>query len=274
MSDELSEFVGSLTTAITRRADKYIEMLEESRPEAGPRFQEVPLLDTFERFAAEVLDRYVPPGPRTRDSLVFAHMYPADAGSPPEDRLRWLINALLAADVEARGPLRLTQAQNIRLAEVFAHLGKGLTLEGLPLHAARALDRAARLYVEVQDDSAQDRCLLAKARAEHQARAPGLVKVLETVFAALSGYGYRPYRLLGWIALQLLVFTFMLSMFSEKPLVENIYVAVLNYLNPLGFADTKSMSHSAWVLLVVERYTGAVSSTVFFSLVLRRWFRI
>lgn len=273
MSDELSEFVGSLTTAITRRADRYVEMLDESSLQGELGVQERHFLDRFERYAAEVLDRYVPPGLRTRDSLVFAHLYPAEPGSLPEDR-RSLITALLAAEVEARGPLRLTQAQNIRLAKVFASLGTGLTLDNLPLHAALAFDRAARMHLQLQDERARDQCLLAKARAEHRARNPGFIKALETVFAALCGYGYLPYRLLGWIAVQLVGFSFMLIMLSEKPLVENIYIAVLNYLNPLGFSDTGGMHPSAWVLLVVERYTGAVSSTVFFSLVLRRWFRI
>jgi hypothetical protein len=261
--------------AITRRADKYVEMLDESGLQDRLRVEESRLLDTFEKYVVDVLDRYVPPGPRRRDRFVFGDLYSAVADPSAEDHRRSLIAALLAAETEARGPLRLTQAQNVRLAQVFELLGKALTADGLPLHAVLAFSQAAQIYLQVQHSSARDRCLLAQARARHRARRCGWIKALETISAVLCGYGYQPHRLLGWIALQLVGFSVALTLISaHSSVVENVYACLINYLNPLGVGDTKGMPRSAWILFVVEAYFGAASLSVFFALLVRRWFRL
>ncbi|MGH3779980.1 MAG: hypothetical protein ACRDRO_04930 [Pseudonocardiaceae bacterium] len=250
-------------------------MLGESDLQGTLRAEESRLLDVFEKYIVDVLDRYVPSGPRRRDSFVFGDLYSAVADSPPEDRRRSLITALLAAETEARGPLRLTQAQNVRLAQIFECLGEGFTVDGLPLHAVLAFDQAAGIYLQVQHNSARDRCLLAQARARHRARRWGWIKVLETISAMLCGYGYQPHRLLGWIALQLVGFSLVLSLITTGgSVVDNFYACLINYLNPLGVGDTKGMPRSAWVLFVVEAYVGAASLSVFFALLVRRWFRV
>jgi hypothetical protein len=77
MSGNPSDFVRSVTVAITRRADAYVEMLDESRLEGKLPAEEPQLLDQFEQYAIDILDRYVPPGPRRRDSLVFEDLYSA-----------------------------------------------------------------------------------------------------------------------------------------------------------------------------------------------------
>ena len=184
MPEELSDFVQGLTTAITRRADTYAETLDRSDSGNTLSTDEEELLKKFEQHAAAVLDRYVPPGHRRRDSLVFAHLYytttdltPEDstlAGSLPDDddRRRGLLTALLAAEVEARGPLRLTRAQSVRLAETYQCLGSKLLSHKLPLHAALAFERAAGLYLQVENHFARDQCLLAQARARHRSLRP------------------------------------------------------------------------------------------------------
>jgi hypothetical protein len=96
---------------------------------------------------------------------------------------------------------------------------------------------------------------------------------LETISAVLCGYGYQPYRLLGWVILQLASFSLVLTLISTGSVVDSVYMCLINYLNPLGVGDTKEMPHSAWILLVVEGYTGAVSLSIFFALLVRRWFR-
>jgi hypothetical protein len=81
MTEELSEFVGSITTAVTRlcraagRADLRGTLAAEEQE----------CLDRFETYAADILERYVPPGPRRRDSLVFAHLCAAE---PQTERAR------------------------------------------------------------------------------------------------------------------------------------------------------------------------------------------
>lgn len=273
MSSEPSDFVRSITVAITRRADTYAEMLDRSSLEGTLRVEELQLLDQFEKYAADVLDRYVPPGPRRRDSLVFGDLYSAGANFSPKNRRRSLITALLAAETEVSGPLRLTQAQNVRLAWVLEHLGEGLMVDGLPLHAALAFGRAAGLYLQLQDRRSRDRCLLAQARARNRARRRGWVKALETVADMLCGYGYLPHRLLYWIFFQLVVFSTLLSLITNTSFATTLYAGLMNYLNPLGVGDIAGRPLSVLVLFLVQAYIGALSSTIFLALLVRRWFR-
>jgi hypothetical protein len=275
MPEEPSDFVKSITVAIKRRAAAYAEMLDESSLAGRLPVEEQQLLDQFEKYAADVLDRYVPPGPRRRDSLVFSDLYFADVSSSVEDRRRSLIAALLAAEAEVSGPLRLTQTQNVRLAQILERLGKEFTADNLPLHAALAFDRAGGLYLQLQDGRSRDRCLLAQARARHRARQRGWIKALETMSAVLCGYGYLPHRLLGWIFLQLICSSIVLFLISSGgSFFENIYACLINYLNPLGVGDVKSMPRGALILFVVQGYMGAASLSIFFALLVRRWFRI
>ena len=250
----------------------YVEKLEKSAEGNALRDEEPGLLDTFEIFAAAVIDRYVPPGPRKRGSLVFDHLYSAQARSSPEDQRESLITALLAAEVEAGGPLRLTQAQNVNLAEIFERLGKGLSSDGLPLHAAFAFGRAAELYQQVGDHRDQDRCQFAEARARHRAERRGGIKVLKWFSWVLCGYGFRPYLLLCWVVVQLVIFSIVLTLIVGHSFFHNAYLCLINYLNPLGSSDTETLP-DARSLLAVEGYLGYLSLTVFSALLVRRWFR-
>jgi hypothetical protein len=275
MWEELSEFVGSITTAITRRADKYVDDLDEAELNGTLRAKEQLFLSTFERYAADILDNYLPPGPRRRESLVFAHLYAAEDRSSPEERRRQLVTALLAGEVEFRGPLRLTQAQNVRLATLFEHFGVRFMQDGLPSHAALSFDRAATLFLHVGDHSARERCLFAQAHARHRARPRGWLKAMEFLSGVLCGYGHQPYRLLGWVVFQLAAFSIALTLITKGSVVDTVYMCLINYLNPLGLGDTKGVphAHAAWALFVVESYAGSVSLSVFFALLVRRWFR-
>jgi hypothetical protein len=88
----------SVVTAITRRVDSYMEMVDQARQAKTLRAKEGELLDQFERYTADILDRYSPPSRRGRESLVFTGIYRAwDPSLPEEDRRRALITALMAA---------------------------------------------------------------------------------------------------------------------------------------------------------------------------------
>lgn len=286
MSEELSDFVQGLTLAITRRANIHADALDESDSSDTPVKDEVSLLVEFEKHAAAVLDRYVPPGHRRRESLVFAHLYPTTtnptpggptlASSPLEkDELRrGLFTALLAAEVEARGPLRLTRAQNLRLAEIFKDLGGKLLLHRLWLHAALAFERAAGLYLQVEDHRARDQCLLAQARARHRSPGSRWDKALETISEVLCGYGYQPYRLLCWVVLQLAVFSLIFTLISDGPSLNNLYLALSGLISPPGLDDTQELSGGARILFIAEGYIGTLFLSVFFALLVRRWFRV
>lgn len=274
MPDEPSDFVASMSTAITRRADMYVEVLSEATKNGKIPFAESELLERFEGYVNDILDRYIPPGPRVRSNLVFSRMYTTATNKPVTDSRRALIAGLLAAETENRGPLRLTQAQTARLAEVFERLGRGLSAEKLPGHAALAFERASLAYLQLGDHLSRDRCLYARACARHRTRRRGWTKLLETVSKVLSGYGFRPYRLLGWACVQLVVFSIVLDLISPGPAARNAYMVAINYVNLLGVGDTTNLPHGAWVLFIVEGYTGALTTSVFFALLVRRWFRL
>lgn len=282
--DEPSDFVRSITTLIDRRAAKYAEQFDAPLA-VGPRRRartaqwpnERDLLDRFESTALQLIARYEPPGIRRRgDSLVFRHVYAharparevrAARGEVPLD----LIAGLLAAEVEFRGPLRLSHTQNGQLAEIYEELGKSLVAAGLPAHAALAFRRALFLHRTNGSPEAEDRCGLAEARARWRASPPGWRRALRRLPDLACGYGYRPFRMLGLIGLQLAFFTGMVTWVTDASVTTNLYLCLTNYLNPLGLTDAAG---SARPIYVVETYLGTISMSVFFALLVRRWFRL
>jgi len=262
----------SVVTAITRRVDSYMEMVDDARQTNTLRAKEGELLDQFERYTADILDRYAPPGRRGRESLLFTDIYKAwDPSLQDEDRRRALIKALMAADVESRGPLRLTRAQNKRLADIFEKIGAECRSEELFQHAELAFDHAAGIHLQLGDNIARDRCLYARSRERQRASKPGWEKSRLTVSWMLCGYGYKPYLLLAWVIAQLLLFTGCVAIALRGSIMENLYLCMVNYLDP---RDADNLSGAAKILLVVESYFSLVSISVFFALLVHRWFRI
>jgi hypothetical protein len=259
---EPSAFVGPVTAAIIRRVDRYLEAVEKARAERNLRAAEKDLLEKFESYTADVLDRYVPSGPRSRESLAFAQLY--------EERGSVLVT-LMAAEVESRGPFRLTQSQNGRLARIFERVGAECEREGLLRHAALAYERAAAIYLLLSDNLARDRCLYMKTRYRHKADRPGLAKVMLAISWTLCGYGYRPYLLLLWVGIQIVLFTIGVIVFTPGSIWSGVYISLTNYLNPTGADGQPGI---AQILLVAESYVSTVSLSVFFALLVHRWFRI
>jgi hypothetical protein len=280
---EPSDFVSTVKTAIIRRIDRYTELVDPfiEKAHKAPHDGSLPtkeseLLEKFEHYAVDILDRYPPPGLRDRESLVFTDLYRArdeldETRVAPEDRRRTLFNALMAAEVESRGPLRLTQAQNARLAKVFARIGEACGRERLPLHAALAFERAASIYLLLSDNLARDRCLHARARFTQKATKQGLKKLMLAVSWILCGYGYKPYLLLFWVAVQLVVFTALVALTVPGSMWDGILLSFTNYLDPQGADGATELGKG---LLVIESYLSTVSLSVFFALVVHRWFRI
>ncbi|CAM4518564.1 hypothetical protein NONI108955_41050 [Nocardia ninae] len=270
-----SEFVESTTTRILRRAAKYAD---ETYRDSAP--GEYALLDGLNADVEAVLGRYHPPSPwRRGDSLVFAHLYadvPDTTASTDEDgrAVVDVIAALLAAEVEFRGPLRLSHTQNTLLAQVYERLGAQLRPLGLPAHAVQSFGRAATLHRLNEDMDAVDRCGLQQARARCQTKPRGLPRVGSLLSDLLCGYGYKPFRLLGWIAVQLAVFSVALDLLSQESLGDTLYLSMTSYLNPMGLGDTERLADGGQALLATESWVGTVSLSVFFALLVRRWFRL
>lgn len=269
--ETLSEFVDSTTTRILRRAKYANETANETGRDEQTR------LDALNTDVEAVLGKYDPPSAwRRGDSLVFAHLY-ADARQPqPDEDGRApveLLAALLAAEVEFRGPLRLSRTQNTLLAGVYERLGAALRTLGLPAHAVLSFGRAATLHRLNEDVDAVDRCGLLQARARCRTK-PRWQRIGSQLSDLLCGYGYQPFRLLTWIGVQLILFSAAFLVLAHGPVSDTLYLSMTSYLNPMGLGDTGELGRFGRALLVVESWAGTVSLSVFFALLVRRWFRL
>ncbi|MEU2036435.1 hypothetical protein [Nocardia amamiensis] len=250
---------------------------------------EKPLLDSFNNHVEKVVTAFDHTKVKHRgDSLLFSDIYAAADDNTAMDEVLQrahveLLMALLAAEVELRGPLSLSRTQNIRLAEIYEDLGHRLlaaalpgqrTKTFLPGHAAMAFLRASGLHALNEDVDAQDRCGLALARARRSATYPAWRRSVGWISDLLCGYGYRPFRLLGWIAAQLLLFTVALWLSTSLPVTTALHMCLINFLNPVGLGDLQEVGRIGRALLMVEAYAGIVSTSVFFALLVRRWFRL
>lgn len=305
---EPSAFVKSMTELIDRRVAAYAELFGapparrgrgrvagaasrvrmagrarvagRARP-ARQRWQNEPeLLEQFEFLTSSVISRYEPPGVRRRgDGLVFRHLYARARHSRTDPEARDEVPvvplaALLAAELEFRGPLQRSHTQNGLLAAAYEQLGGTLVASGLPAHAALSFRRALFLHRQTGDSEAEERCGLAQMRARWRASPPGWQRTMDRFSDLFCGYGYRPFRMLGWIAVQLAAFTAAVTLVTGASFTTNLYLCLTNYLNPLGLTDTGAAEQPARALFVVEAYLGTISMSVFFALLVRRWFRL
>ncbi|MFC8380599.1 hypothetical protein [Nocardia sp. NPDC057272] len=214
---------------------------------------------------------------RQSNKLRFGVLYERAPNAAPGDEA-WrtpLIAGLIAAEVEFRGPLRLSPAQNTLLAARYETLATALTRADLPAHAVRAWSGAVELHRRAKNAGAEDRCALALARARRRTAAPGWRRGVSIVSDLLCGYGYQPFRLLGWVVVQIIVCTALALLWAgNKPWTEVVYLGVLTFLNPLDPANAVGMAPQARILFAAEAWLGAVSMSVFFALLVRRWFRL
>ncbi len=271
---DTAPWVASTSTWITRRATDYatkVDLGDQNEPA---------LLEVLDGHVRAVLVEYDPPhGRRLAGDLVFTHLYSA-AQQPAADEQGWRVPsavfaALLAAEVEFRGPLRLSSRQNELLAEEYERLGRQLSELTMPAHAVLAYRRAAALYRIIDNVVAEDHCGLQLARARTRAISPRWQRLTRYSSDILCGYGYRPFRMLGWVVVQLVVFTALALLFAGDPhWTETVYMCATSFLNPLGPGDTSNLRAVARPLFVVESWMGTVSMSVFFALLVRKWFRL
>ncbi|MGK8490826.1 hypothetical protein [Nocardia asiatica] len=286
-----SPFVEAMTTRISRLAAAYSADLEAigKAPAEGRRHAEQRALDSLEDRVALVLDTYDPPGIRRRgDTLVFASIYfEADAlvrvrsmsdprakeyreaAVPPE-----YVAALLAAETEFHGPVRLSYRQKAQLAEIYERLGHWMVAFNLFAHAAFAFRRAALAYYQNEEPDAQERCELAHARARRRTLPPGPERLGLALVDLLCGYGYLPFRMLGWMSVQIVVFTTAIAIASDMPLATAVYMGILNYFSPAGLGDTEGIGQQGRILMMIESVTGTLFVLAFAVLLSRRLLRI
>jgi hypothetical protein len=103
------------------------------------------------------------------------------------------------------------------------------------------------------------------------------MRLISALSGSLFGYGYKPLRLLIWIAVVITGFTvYMLHLPREAGATRGdaFFMAIQNFVNPMGLGDAKQISHQWEHVLEVETYTGDILRNIFFVLLIRRWFRL
>ena len=267
--------VESVITDIAKCEEDYRDGIENALRQSELAEREEELLARLDGYLPGLVyafDSEVPP-PRERggDLALEKEYYEwRRTSGDPDARRRALIRSFLATETERRGQFRLSRTQNGRLADHYNAVGEEFLDLGMPGHAAMAFQSAADLYLPLQQKSKRERSLLNWRRAQHQARPKNLLRLGEAVYDAVCGYGYRPFRMLGWMAVTLAVFSVAVWLCGSAGYARSLHGCLINFLNPLSFGDLDgAFSGTSQVLLIVESYFGSISMAIFFAFLVR-----
>jgi hypothetical protein len=188
------------------------------------------------------------------------------------------IATMLAARAESNGRALLSGSEGKRIANALERTGRTLLSAGLPHLAEEAFDQAADIHSRFKNRRAEDQCAFLKSRA-HGKTYPWWrpMRLILALSGVLFGYGYKPLRLLIWIAVVIAGFTVYMLHLPRDPGATHgdaLFMAIQNFVNPMGLGDAKFISPKWEHALEVETYTGDILRNIFFVLLIRRWFRL
>lgn len=212
-------------------------------------------------------------------TLVLDEFYEPTSRSPRfKQPYADLIATMLAARAEANGRAYLNDIEGTHIAAALERTGKELLSAGFPGFAEQAFDQAACIHARFRDKQSEDRCQYLRLEA-HRRTYPQWhpMRFAWGVSRWLIGYGYKPMRMLVWIAVVITGFAVYLLQLPRDPGAtrgDALFVTLQNFVNPVGLGSAKSMSRTWEAPLEVESYTGDVLRNVFFVLLIRRWFRL
>lgn len=212
-------------------------------------------------------------------TLVLEEFYePPPPGQPNAELIATLIATMLAAQAEANGRVYLNSVEGESIAAALERAGKALLSLRLPRFAEEAFDQAANIHAKFKDSRAEDRCEFLKSRAHGRAhRWWNPMRGIWALSGLVFGYGYKPLRLLLWIAVVIGGFTaYMLHLPRDNGNTHQdaVYIAVQNFINPMGLGDAQNISPKWEHVLEIETYTGDIMRNIFFVLLIRKWFRL
>ncbi|MEV0045611.1 hypothetical protein AB0H60_19405 [Nocardia rhamnosiphila] len=275
---------------ITEHAQAYAHEVDAFRDEPHTRRQELEQrsLEKLHDMVSLVLECYDPPGARRiRNNLALADIYfeagavldvasmseQPDPHEPRPEVPAEYFAALLAAEVEFHGPVRLNYTEKSLLADLYERVGEWMLEYELFTHAAFAYKRAAIVHYQNEETTAQERCELASTRARRAALPVGLRNLGMLSADLLCGYGYLPFRMLGWILAQIILFTLLLVLPGEYSETGMVHAGIINFFSPLGLGDTSGYSGATRIVLVIESFAGTLSVLAFVVLLARRFLR-
>lgn len=249
--------------------------LRTNRFRRNPRDQEI--LDDYTKIQFGVQRSFAKPATSARPGMLLLEDF---YGTKP--RLKQLyadqIATMLAARAESDGRANLSSSEGRHIGDALERAGRTLLWAGLPHLAEEAFDQAANIHARFKDPRAEDRCEFQKSRAHARTflwwKPMRLIQVLS---GSLFGYGYKPLRLLIWIAVVIASFTlYMLHLPRDVGASRGdaFFMAIQNFVNPMGLGDAKLISPHWQHVLEVETYTGDILRNIFFVLLIRKWFRL
>jgi len=268
----LETFKDSLISA----ANAIAEELARARRQGNLGSEERGVLEECIRRSKRARQGFIRAGGSASVMLALGAFHLGETGF--EQPLAAEIAALLAAYVEANGRQWLSEDDGGVIASSLEKAGSALLGANLPLFAEYAFKQAGTLYRRFNNAPAEDNCKY-KAASAHRRSLPRWQgkRLLADLNAALFGYGYRPLRLLLWILFLVAGFTAWLLALPRPGGAgksDAFYVAVQNFVNPMGLGDVKLISGSWKPILEIESYAGDVFRNLFFVLLVRRLFRL
>ena len=240
-------------------------------------FHEAAVLSTYQQCQVRLLHRFAGAASAARSgTLVLQEFY--ERSVTFDERHAALIATILAARAEASGRYLLNSVDGEIIAGALEQAGRELLSARLPLFAEVAFDEAANVHAKLKNPRAEDRCEYLKSGA-HRRTYPwwNPMRLIWTMSAALFGYGYKPMRLLIWIAATIAGFVIYLQHLPRENGATSgdaFFMAIQNFVNPMGLGDATQISKSWEPVLEVETYTGDILRNIFFVLLIRRWFRL
>jgi hypothetical protein len=267
--------VESVIVDIAKRELDYRDNIEDAVRDGELPQREEDLLERLDSYLPSLVyafDNQVPPPRERGGSLALEKEYFEwrKTSGDSDARRQAVIRSYLATETERRGQFQLSHTQNARIAAHLDAMGHEFLELDMPGHAALAYQNAADLYLPLHQNSKRERSLLYWRRALHRTRQSGLRRRWETFYDAICGYGYRPFRMLGWMVATLAFFSLAVWVAGPAGFGRSVHGCLINFLNPLAFSDLDStFGGFAKALLVVESYTGSISMAIFFALLVR-----
>lgn len=189
------------------------------------------------------------------------------------ERLPTLLKAFMAAEVELRIEPRMTIEQRKKLGTIFRQIGEGFIPHNWHGHARFCFSRGAQLFGDLRLHRLEDDCWYHEAKAAmSQSDGWGYVKAWPLFLFA--GFGYRPYRLLYFCLLTVMMFAFVyVALEPAWPFFQCVSISSMNYLTAVGYGDIKEAKHLTQSVVMLQGFLSLVLNSTLFALLVRRWFR-
>jgi len=175
----------------------------------------------------------------------------------------------ILVELTLRPPASVTQQESLALA--LARLWEVASLNSLHHHAELLARQGAAIRLQNSDVKGADHFYFRAEISCDRRRVNGL-RLDRQLTRWLAGYGFRPYRVLVWWAVSIAIFT-VAYLLALEDLGDALTFSLASQLGSVGFSDIEAVPDYVRTLSLVQTSIGLLAVSVFFALVLRRWFK-